>query len=45
MSNVPVDPVTGLEYPYSVTSSRQEYQLAAVLENPVSSNLTTTTFA
>jgi len=45
MSNVPVDPVTGLEYAYSVTSSRQEYQLAAVLENPVSSNLTTPTFA
>jgi hypothetical protein len=39
MSNVPVDPVTGLEYPYSVTSSRQEYSLATILENPVSSNI------
>jgi hypothetical protein len=45
MSNIPVDPVTGLEYPYSITSSRQEYQLAAILENPVSSNLTQNTFA
>jgi prepilin-type N-terminal cleavage/methylation domain-containing protein len=45
MSNVPVDPVTGLEYPYSVTSLRQEYQLAAVLENPVSSKLSQSTFA
>ena len=45
MSNIPVDPVTGLEYPYSVTSSRQEYQLAAVLENPTSSKLSQLTFA
>jgi len=45
MSNVPVDPVTGLEYPYSVTSSRWEYSLAAVLENPVSSKLSQSTFA
>jgi prepilin-type N-terminal cleavage/methylation domain-containing protein len=45
MSNVPVDPVTGLEYPYSVTSSRWEYSLAAVLENPISSKLSQSTFA
>jgi hypothetical protein len=45
MSNVPVDPVTGLEYPYSVTSSRQEYSLAAVLENPISSKLSQSVFA
>jgi MSHA pilin protein MshA len=45
MSNVPVDPVTGLEYAYSVTAARQEYSLAAVLENPISSKLSQSTFA
>jgi hypothetical protein len=45
MSYVPVDPITGLEYAYSVTASRQEYELAAVLENPISSHLTSNTFA
>jgi len=45
MSNVPVDPVTGLEYPYSRTISGKEYQMAVVLEQPVSSNLTNKAFA
>jgi hypothetical protein len=45
MSNVPVDPVTGLEYAYSTTASKQEYQLAAVLEKPISLNFTSTAHA
>jgi hypothetical protein len=45
MSDVPVDPVTRLEYAYSVTSSRQEYQMAAVLENITSSKLTSSAHA
>jgi hypothetical protein len=45
MSDVPVDPITGLEYAYSVTAARQEYELAIVLENPISSSLSSATFA
>jgi hypothetical protein len=45
MSDVPVDPVTWLEYAYSVTASRQEYQIAAVLENIRSSKLTSSAHA
>lgn len=45
MSNIPVDPVTGLEYPYSRTANWQEYQIAAVLENPITTNLTQSTYA
>lgn len=45
MSNIPVDPVTWLEYPYSITSSRQEYQIAAVLENVSASNILSNTYA
>jgi prepilin-type N-terminal cleavage/methylation domain-containing protein/uncharacterized protein (TIGR02145 family) len=45
MSNVPLDPITALEYPYSVTADGQEYQLAAVLENPIASLITSSTYA
>jgi prepilin-type N-terminal cleavage/methylation domain-containing protein len=38
MSEVPVDPVTGLEYTYSITANGQEYQLWSVLENTTSLN-------
>jgi hypothetical protein len=34
-----------LEYAYSVTASRQEYQLAAILENTTASKLMTSGFA
>lgn len=45
MSDVPVDPVTWLEYAYSVTATRKEYQLAAVLETLTASKLTSWTYA
>jgi hypothetical protein len=45
MSNVPVDPVTALEYPYSVTADGQEYELAAVMENLGASLITSSTYA
>jgi hypothetical protein len=45
MSNVPLDPVTALEYPYSVTADGQEYELAAVLENPIASSITSSAYA
>jgi prepilin-type N-terminal cleavage/methylation domain-containing protein len=45
MSNIPVDPLTDIEYAYSVTANRIEYQLAWVLENQVVSHLTPSTFA
>jgi hypothetical protein len=45
MSNVPTDPLTQLPYAYSVTNTRQEYQMATVLENTFSSNFSQTTFA
>jgi Flp pilus assembly protein TadD len=32
MSKVPNDPLTGNEYAYSVTHSRQEYELGSILE-------------
>jgi len=45
MSNVPTDPLTQLPYAYSVTNTRQEYQMATVLENTVSLNLNSQTYA
>jgi prepilin-type N-terminal cleavage/methylation domain-containing protein len=45
MSNVPVDPVTALEYPYSVTADGQEYELAAVLEKIEASLITSSAYA
>jgi hypothetical protein len=45
MSNVPIDPVTALEYPYSVTADGQEYQLAAILEDTEASLITSSAYA
>jgi prepilin-type N-terminal cleavage/methylation domain-containing protein len=45
MSNVPTDPLTQLPYAYSVTNTRQEYQMATVLENTISLNLNPQTYA
>ena len=45
MWNVPTDPLTFLPYAYSVTNTRQEYQLAAVLENQISSTLSQSAYA
>ena len=36
LSNVPTDPLTGLPYSYSITNTKQEYQIAVVLEWEVS---------
>jgi len=32
ISNVPVDPLTNLEYTYSITNEKEEYQLAWIIE-------------
>jgi hypothetical protein len=32
ISNIPVDPLSGNEYTYSITITAQEYEVAAVLE-------------
>jgi hypothetical protein len=45
MSNVPIDPVTALEYPYSVTADGQEYELAAILEDTEASLITSSAYA
>ena len=45
MWSVPTDPLTFLPYPYSITTSWQEYQIAVVLENLVSNKINTQTYA
>jgi prepilin-type N-terminal cleavage/methylation domain-containing protein len=45
MSNVPLDPVMALEYPYSVTADGQEYELAVVLESIGASLITSSAYA
>ena len=44
LSNVPTDPLSWLPYAYSVTNTKQEYQMAAVLEWEVS-NFNTQSYA
>jgi hypothetical protein len=42
ISTIPLDPLTQNEYAYSVTNTRQEYELGAITENPIShSNIVT----
>jgi len=45
LSEVPVDPITGLPYAYSITNTKQQYQLATVLEWEISKNISSQTYA
>ncbi|MCP4523773.1 MAG: leucine-rich repeat protein [Candidatus Gracilibacteria bacterium] len=39
MGNIPTDPLTELPYAYSVTNTKQEYQIAAIMEGTISNTL------